>query len=101
MIFGIAIILGGLATMWIEARYGLHRIRHDLRAQGWELTNSRWRPRFFSRQVAYNIDVQRGTDGRRGHGTAFVGGGFWSPFMSRRLDYEWDGDDLGGSRPTP
>jgi hypothetical protein len=44
----------------------------------------------FSREARFRVEVERERDGKRGCGMAYAGTTWNPPYLSRRLDYEWD-----------
>ena len=84
-----------MRAFWAESRVALWKLRRDLLAQGWVLSQARWRGpylRVFSRQVAFTIEAERADRSRRA-GIAYVGGRWVGALFSGRIEYEWTGDD--------
>ena len=81
----------------LEATYGRSVLKHHLRDEGWTLTRARWRPSIPLRRVRFDIEAVNGS--RRAMGTAYLGGDFTGPVLSRRVEIEWH--DESRSAPAP
>jgi len=89
-LFAFVIVIGGAVWTAIEIRYARRLVRRNLESQGWTLSVAHWRPTLFSRRISFDVEVVRRSGDKIRQGTAMVGSRWWSVFMLRRVEYEWD-----------